>query len=101
MENKRSNSDMVNKVATDYWIYSEYSDGFGKPLNAFFTPREGDDLRSLQNAGEPEGLIWAKSELKLNDSKNFWIVRIFTGTQTYRPDLLNRYLFKTTHCGQV
>ena len=24
MENYRSNSEMVNKVATDYWIYGEY-----------------------------------------------------------------------------
>ena len=41
MENYRSNSDMVNKVTTDYWIYGEYGDGFGKPLNAFFTSRGG------------------------------------------------------------
>ena len=57
---------MVNKVDTDYWIYCEYGDGFGKPLNAFFTPREGDDLRSLQKAVEPEGLIWEKLDLKFN-----------------------------------
>ena len=53
---------MVNKVATDYWIYGEYADGFCKPENAFFAPRERDDLRSLQKAGEPEVLIWAKSD---------------------------------------
>ena len=37
-----------------------------KPLNAFFTPMEGDDLKSLKKAGEPENLIWAKSDLKLD-----------------------------------
>ena len=46
MEKYTSKYDMLNKVATDYWIYGEYGDGFGKPLNAFFTPREGDDLYS-------------------------------------------------------
>ena len=55
---------MVIKLATDYWIYGEYGDGFGKSLNAFFTPREGDDLHSLQKASEPENLILA--DLKLN-----------------------------------
>ena len=71
---------MVNKVATDYWIYGEYSDGFGKPLNAFILHQGGggNDLHSLQKAGEPENFIWAKSELNLNfwfteflDCKNF------------------------------
>ena len=33
MENYRS-SEMVNKVATDYWIYGEYGDGFGKLQNS-------------------------------------------------------------------
>ena len=67
MGNYRSNSDMVNKVATDYWIHSEYGDGFGEPLNAFFTQKGGgEDLHSLQKAGEPENLIWAKSDLKLS-----------------------------------
>ena len=77
---------MVNKVATDCWIYGEYGDGFGKPLNAFFTPREGDDLYSLKKAGEPENLIWVKSDLKLD----------FRFTER-----LNRYLFKTICYGQV
>ena len=54
MEKYRSKSDMVNKIATDCWIYGEYGTSLGKPLNAFFTPREGDDLHSLQKAGEPE-----------------------------------------------
>ena len=40
--------DMLNKVATDYWIYGEYGDGFSKPLNAIFTPREGDDLHNIK-----------------------------------------------------
>ena len=53
MGNYRSNSDMVNKVATDYWIHSEYGDGFGEPLNAFFTQKGGGDLHSLQKASEP------------------------------------------------
>ena len=30
-----SKYDMVNKVATDCWIYGEYGDGFGKPLMTF------------------------------------------------------------------
>ena len=63
MENYRSTSEMVNKVATDYWVYG---DGFGKPQNAFFISRGGYDLNSLQKAGEPEGLIWAESDLKLH-----------------------------------
>ena len=53
-------------------------DGFGKTLNAFFTQREGDDLHSLKKSSEPEGLICAKMDLKLNfrfkeflDCKNF------------------------------
>ena len=54
---------MVNKVATDCWIYGEYGVGFGKPLNAFFTPREGDDLHSLQKAGEPGNIFFLKSTL--------------------------------------
>ena len=37
-----------------------------KPLNAFFTPREGDGLYNLIKAGESENLIWAKSDLKLD-----------------------------------
>ena len=41
MENYRSNSDMVNKVATDYWIYCEYGNGLVKPLNTFFTIKGG------------------------------------------------------------
>ena len=36
MEN-HSISEMVNKVATEYWIYGEYGDGFGKPKILFFT----------------------------------------------------------------
>ena len=60
---------MLNKVATDYWIYGEYGDGFGKPLNAFFTPREGDDLHHLNQAGESENLIWGKSDLKSGEFK--------------------------------
>ena len=32
---------MVNKVATDYWIYGEYGDSFGKPLNAFLHQGRG------------------------------------------------------------
>ena len=46
MENYRSNSEMVNKVATDYWIYG---DGFGKPRNSFFTSREGGDKKSTKS----------------------------------------------------
>ena len=66
MENYRFNSEMLNSVATDYWIYVEYDDGFGKPQNAFFKPKKGDDLRSLQKVGKPEVLIWEKSDLKLH-----------------------------------
>ena len=40
MEN-RSTSEIINKVAKNHWIYGEYGDGFGKPQNAFFTPRGG------------------------------------------------------------
>ena len=51
----QSASETVNKVVTDHWIYSKYGDRFGKPQNAFFTPKKGgDDLRSLRIAGEPE-----------------------------------------------
>ena len=35
---KRPASEMLNKVATNHWIYG---DGFGKPQNAFFTPKGG------------------------------------------------------------
>ena len=35
----------------------------------FFTPREGDDLYNLKIEGESENLIWAKSDLKLDDFK--------------------------------
>ena len=63
MEN-RSVSEKVNKVATEIWIYGEYEDGFGKPENAFFTPKRGDDLHSLRKAGEPEGLVWEESNFK-------------------------------------
>ena len=64
---------MVNKVNR----LLDFGNGFGIPL-PFFTPREGDDLYSLQKEGEPENLIWAKSDLKLDfrfteflDCKNF------------------------------
>ena len=67
MENCRSNSEMVNSVATDYWIYVD----------------------------------WIYVENYTSVSQKFWIVSISTGTQTCRTDLLNRYLFKTTHCGKA
>ena len=38
---------------TEFWIYGDYGDGFGKPEKAFFTPKEGDDLRSLRKRGLP------------------------------------------------
>ena len=60
----RSVLKMVNKVATEYWIYGDYWDRYGKPKNAIFTPKGGDDLHSLRKAGEPEGFIWAESNLK-------------------------------------
>ena len=41
MEKYESKYEMLNKVA------AEYGDGFAKPRNAFFTPREADDLHSL------------------------------------------------------
>ena len=50
---KCSVSEMVNMVATEYWIYGEYRDGWG-----------GDDIYSLRKAGEPEGLVRAESDLK-------------------------------------
>ena len=31
-----SRYDMINKMVTKYWVYSEYGDGFGTPRNAFF-----------------------------------------------------------------
>ena len=64
-----SKYDMLNKVATDSWIYGEYGNGFSKHLNAFFTPREGDGLHNFKKADESENLICAKSDLKLGDFK--------------------------------
>jgi hypothetical protein len=40
MEN-RSVSEMISTVATDYWIYGEYSDGFGKPPKCPFYAKRG------------------------------------------------------------
>ena len=51
MEKYESKYEMLNKVATENMIYSEYGDGFDKPQNAFFTPSEGDDLHHLTQAG--------------------------------------------------
>ena len=44
--------EMVNKVVTEYWVYGEYGDGFGSPINAFFTAEETDDIRRLRQAGQ-------------------------------------------------
>ena len=63
MEN-RFVSETVNKVATEFWIYGEYGDGFGKPKNAFFTPKGGDNLQSLRKVGEPEDLVWKESDFE-------------------------------------
>ena len=45
--NKRkyeSRYDMINQVVTEYWVYSEYGEGFGIPKNAFFTTDEIDNI---------------------------------------------------------
>ena len=63
MEN-RSVSETVNKVAKEFWIYGVYGDGFGKPTNAFFTPKGGDNLQSLRKVGEPEDLVWKESDFE-------------------------------------
>ena len=69
MEKHESKYKMLNKVAAEYWIYGEYGDGFGKPWNAFFTPREADDLHCLNQAGKSENLNWGRSDLKLDEFK--------------------------------
>ena len=48
----------------------------------------GDDLLSLQEAGEPEGLIWAESDLKLHFCfSEFLDCKYFhNGAQTCRPE---------------
>ena len=60
-----SRYDMVNKVVTEYWVYGEYSEGFGTPRNAFFTTEETDDIRGLRHAGRSENIEWGRSYLKL------------------------------------
>ena len=47
MKKYESKYEMLNKVAIESWIYGEYGDGFGKPRNAFFTPRDADNLQRL------------------------------------------------------
>ena len=69
MEKYESKYEMLNKVATEYCIYGEYGDGFGKPRNAFFTPREVDDLHHLNQAGKSENLILGRSDFKLGEFK--------------------------------
>ena len=57
-------SETVNKVATEFWIYSEYGVEFGKPENAYIYTKRGDDLHSSRKAGEPEGLVWEESDFE-------------------------------------
>ena len=102
MENYRFNSEMLNSVATDYWIYVEYDDGFGKPQNAFFKPKKGDDLRSLQKAGKPEVLIWEKSDLKLHFRfPEFLDCKYFHRDTNLQARLAEQVFVLTTHCGKA
>ena len=48
------------KVVTEYWIYGEYSDGFGAPSNAFFTAEEANNMCRLCQAGSSENLKWGR-----------------------------------------
>ena len=100
MEN-RSVSEKVNKVATEIWIYGEYEDGFGKPENAFFTPKRGDDLHSLRKAGEPEGLVWEESASKPRFSFSEFLDCKYVHRDTnLQARLSEKYLSKTTLCGR-
>ena len=53
IEKYESKYEMLNKVA------AEYGDCFAKPRNAFFTPREADDLHSLTQAGNQRNSVGA------------------------------------------
>ena len=60
MMKNSSVSEMVNKVATEYWIYgSTETDLVNLKVHFLNQKGGGDNIHSLRKAGEPEGLVWA------------------------------------------
>ena len=56
-----SKYDMISKVAAEYWIYREYSNGIGTPRNP--------NIRRLHQAGSSENLKGGRSDHKLGEFK--------------------------------
>jgi hypothetical protein len=57
---------MLNSVALELWAHGEDGNGFGVPTNAFLTPDPTDDIQKLCLTGKQDGIIWARSDLKLS-----------------------------------
>ena len=60
-----SRYDRLNCVALELWANGEDGNGFGIPMNAFFTPDPTDNIQRLRRTGRKDEIKWARSDLKL------------------------------------